>query len=246
MSRRFLVGLCLALLLALSETAHAGGAPALGLNWGKTVEPGEYVAMDGWSWFPEIMGCELPVKLKIKDSGGTTHSMGSIAHRNDDFVTEVSGFRTIPINTRAGNATIVGTQDIRLKVFGFGCLKVGSKDARLRNVKVLGELGNDPPRLTDVVAENASHGGGAAIRWNQSEAAGVTVELSYLFTPKHAISVGTLLQGDRTAGANALPFDGTFQGQPLPLGRYRVRIQAKDASGATSAYSRAEFMLGTG
>jgi hypothetical protein len=131
-------------------------------------------------------------------------------------------------------------------VFGFGCLTVASKQARLRNVKVLGELGNDPPRITDLAADTAWHGGTAAIHWNQSETATTTVELSYLFTPKHAISVGTLSDSERAGGANSLPFDGTFQGQPLPLGRYRVRMQAKDASGATSAFVRTEFTLGTG
>jgi hypothetical protein len=60
------------------------------------VEPGEYVALDGWSWFPEIMNCELPVKLRIKDSGGDSHGMGSIQHKNDDFATEVQRLQDDP------------------------------------------------------------------------------------------------------------------------------------------------------
>ena len=50
------------------------------------------------------------MRLRIKDSGGSTRSMGSIQHRNDDFPTEVSGFRPIPISTRSGNATIIGAR----------------------------------------------------------------------------------------------------------------------------------------
>jgi hypothetical protein len=246
MPRRALVGSWLVLFFALCGSANAGGSPALELYWGKTVEPGEVVGLRGWSWFPEIANCELPVRLRIKDSGGSSHGMGSIQHRNDDFPTEVSGFRPIPINTRAGTATIVASQELRIKVFGFGCFTIGSRKVSLRGVKVLGELGNDPPRVTNVAADTASHGGTAAIHWNQSEAANVAVELTYLFNPKHAIFVGTLFDGARPAGANALTFDGSYQGQPLPLGSYRVRLQAKDASGATSAYSRTEFILGTG
>lgn len=246
MPRRPLVAVCLALVLALPGSAYAGGSPALELYWGKTVEPGELVGVRGWSWFPEIANCELPVRLRIKDSGGDSHGMGSIQHRNSDFPTEVSGFRTIPINTRAGRATIIARQELRIKVFGLGCFAIGSRKVSLRNVNVLGELGNDPPRITGVTADTAWHGGTAAIHWNQSEAAAVTVQLTYLFNPKHAILVGTLSEGERPAGANALPFDGSFQGQPLPLGRYRVRMQAKDASGASSAFVRTEFTLGTG
>lgn len=246
MLRRPGVGLLLALFFALCGTAHAGGTAALSLGWGKTVEPGQLVALDGWSWFPEITSCELPVKLRIKDSGGRTQSMGSIQHKNDDFPTEVSGFRTIPISTRAGDATIIARQELKVRVFGFGCFAIGSRQVSLRHVTVLGELGNDPPRLTNAAADRAWHGGTAAIHWNQSETATVTVQLSFLFNSKHAIDVGTLFSGERPGGANALPFDGTFEGRPLPLGRYRVRIQAKDASGATSDFVRAEFTLGTG
>ena len=246
MHRRAVIGLWLALFFALCGSAYAGGTPALELYWGKTVEPGETVGLRGWSWFPEITSCELPVRLRIRDSGGDSHSMGSIQHRNDDFVTEVSGFRPIPVNTRAGRATIIARQELKVRVFGLGCFAIGSRQVRLRNVNVLGELGNDPPRISDLGADTASHGGNAAIRWNQSETAGITVQLTYIFNPKHAILVGTLFEGERPAGANALIFDGSFQGQPLPLGRYRVRVQAEDASGASSAFSRTEFTLGTG
>ena len=246
MPRRTLTGLWLVLFLALCGPAHAGGTAALSLNFGKTVEPGELVGLKGWSWFPEVTSCELPVRLRIKDSGGDSHGMGSIQHRNSDFPTEVSGFRTIPINTRAGRATIIARQELKVNVLGLGCFAIGSRQVRLRGVTVLGELGNDPPRLSDAAADTATHGGTGAIRWNQSETATATVELSFLFTSKLAIGVGTLFSGERPAGANTLPFDGTFEGSPLPLGRYRVRIQAKDASGASSAFVRAEFRLGTG
>lgn len=246
MPRRAVVGLWLALFLAVCGTSYAGGSPALELYWGKTVEPGEVVGLRGWSWFPEVSSCELPVRLRLKDSGGRTHGMGSIQHRNDDFPTEVSGFRTIPISTRSGKATIIARQELRVRVFGFGCFPIGSRQVRLRNVNVLGELGNDPPRITGVAADTASHGGPAAIHWSQSEPATVTVQLTYLFNSKHAILVGTLFEGERPGGSNSLPFDGSFQGQPLPLGRYRARLQAKDASGATSDFVRTEFTLGTG
>jgi hypothetical protein len=246
MPRRAVAGLCLTLFFAICGTAAAGGTPALELYFGKTVAPGDLVGIRGWSWFPEISSCELPVRLRIKDSGGSTRSMGSIQHRNDDFPTEVSGFRTIPISTRSGKATIIARQELKLRVFGLGCFAVGSRQVSLRNVTILGEAGNDPPRLTGAAADPAWHGGTAAIHWNQSETATATVQLSFLFNSKHAIDVGTLFSGERPAGANALPFDGTFEGAPLPLGRYRVRIQAEDASGAFSDFVRAEFNLGTG
>lgn len=246
MTRPARVALGLVLFLALAASARGGSFPGLELYWGKTVEPGGSVGIRGYSWFPQLTGCEMPVRLTLIDSGGHSLSMGTIKHRNDDFVGEVSGFKTIPVNARAGKATLRGRQELRVGVRHFGCFTIGSHTMRLRNVTVLGESGNDPPLIGNLAAEDAVHGSASAIRWNQSEAAAATVTLSFLFTPKRPIVVGTLLSGDRAAGANAIAFDGTFEGQPLPLGRYRARIQAKDASGAFSAIKTIDFSLGVG
>lgn len=246
MSRPARVALGLVLFLTLAGGARAGSFPGLELYWGKTVEPGDVVGIRGNSWFPQITGCEMPVHLRLIDSGGHSLSMGTIEHRNDDFVGEVSGFKTIPVNARAGTATLRGRQELRVGVKHFGCFTIGSHTIRLRNVKVLGESGNDPPVISNLAAEGATHGSSSAIRWTQSEAAAVTVTLSFLFTPKHPIVVGTLLAGERPAGGNEIAFDGTFEGQPLPLGRYRVKVQAKDASGAFSAIKKTDFSLGVG
>jgi hypothetical protein len=246
MTRLARVALGLLLFLALAASARGGSFPGLELYWGKTVEPGEVVGIRGNSWFPQITGCEMPVHLTLTDSGGHSLGMGTIKHRNDDFVGEVSGFKTIPVNARAGKATLRGRQELRVGVRHFGCFTIGSHTIRLRNVTVLGESGNDPPVIGNLAAEDAAHGSSSAIRWSQSEAAATTVTLSFLFTPKHPIVVGTLLSGDRPAGANAIAFDGMFDGQPLPLGRYRVKVQAKDASGAFSAIKKIDFSLGVG
>jgi hypothetical protein len=57
------------------------------------------------------------------------------------------------------------------------------------------------------------------------------------------VELGRLVAVHRTAGAQRIPFDGTFKGKALPRGRYRLEAFARDRSGRTHGPFRVRFRI---
>ena len=82
---------------------------------------------------------------------------------------------------------------------------------------------------------------GSKLTFKLSQAATVTVVIQRL-NRGHWVKVATL-KAKRAAGAGSIRIDGRAKRHPLPRGRYRLRVAAKNAAGMTSPMRSVNFKL---
>ena len=217
----------------------------------REVAPGEVVYTWGADWLPQN-NCDNRIRLKLKDSGGDTFSLGShkpanprVGFEGQEYPAALDAAPTVPDGVRPGSAKVWGQQEWAFKFPGFGCCELAQISSKRRSITILGETGNDPPRITGFDIADLPQGGPGSIAWTASEPCAATVEVRYLLAPGlHYDLPAVLTSRPSVAGANTVPYDATSEGRALPTGEYRAFMQCQEANGAKSSVSRDTFVVG--
>jgi hypothetical protein len=207
----------------------------------------------GADWLPPA-NCNNKIHLKLRDSGGESFSLGrfkpvnpKIAYEGEEYPAALEASPTIPDGARPGAAKIRGTQDWSFKFPGLGCFELFQISSARRSVTILGESGNDPPRITGFNIPDLPQGGPGSINWTASEPCAATVEIEYRLAPGMKYDLPAALAGHASvAGANTVPYDATSEGRALPAGEYRASMQCQEGNGAKSSISKDTFLVGFG
>ena len=213
--------------------------------------PGEVLYTWGSDWLPQN-NCDNRIRLRLRDSGGDTFSLGSFKPANprvgfegQEYPAALDATPTVPDGVRPGVARVSGKQEWAFKFPGFGCFEIAQITSAKRSITILGESGNDPPRITGFDIADLPQGGPGSIKWTASEPCAATVDVEYLLAPGMRYELPAALTGHGSvAEANAVPYDATSEGRALPTGEYRAFMQCQDASGAKSSISRDTFLVG--
>ncbi|MGH2838149.1 MAG: hypothetical protein ACRDJY_07350 [Thermoleophilaceae bacterium] len=213
--------------------------------------PGEVVYTWGADWLPQN-NCDNRIRLKLRDSSGDTFSLGShkpanprVGFEGQEYPAALDATPTVPDGVRPGTAKVWGKQEWAFKFPGFGCFELAQITSDRRSITILGESGNDPPRITGFDVANLPQGGPGTIKWTASEPCAATVEAEYLLAPGMKYDLPAVLTGHPSvAGANTASYDATSEGRALPTGEYRAFMQCQEANGAKSSISRDTFVVG--
>lgn len=247
---------------ALAAGAFAPGLPAsqaafFDVTLTPTVEPSENSVAPGSSvnfWGSDWLtpNCDNKIHLRLRDSGGHTFSLGRftpasprVFFENQEYPAALDASPTIPDGVRPGPAKVWGRQEWSFKFPGLGCFELAQISSKKSSITILGESGNDPPRITGFQVVDLLQGQAGSIQWSASEPCAATVELDYRLAPGYRTGLPAPVAGHASvAGANSVPFDATSEGRVLPAGEYEAFMQCQEAGGAKSSVVRDSFLVG--
>lgn len=227
----------------------------------RPVTAGEKALVFGTGWIPPFTCKEKgQVKLTVKVPGDERRKLGKldpfggginigtgsteipfgeqpreqVPFKPGFSLANIAGSVTIPEETKGGTGKVRGEQDIYFRIPIWGkCVKLGIGTSEKTAVEVL-PAKFDSTVITDLRLLNNAAQQAAPVKllWSLSRGGRARVTLHHLFTKKQAVPVATLFEGDRDAGANDHTFPMSFDGKPLPAGRYRLTVELEDRPGS--------------
>ena len=205
-----------------------------------TITPGGTMSLQSSGWAGKAGTCSNKVKFKIKDSNGTSFTIGNFSARFSLF--EDAGpywvYRRsvdVPSGIAPGRATLVGYQSWEVGFAGLGCVRLFEHDAK-RPITIAGAVGNDPPVIEDLSVPEVPQGVGTPITWTASEPCSMEIALFAEVRRGELAEIGSIASDIAgVAGPNQYLWDGSIDGSYLPPGTHRLRARCTDASGGGSA-----------
>jgi hypothetical protein len=263
-SSRHLGGLLLAAVVGTAATvgilttSASGGPeattglldPTVKIPFENVAIPGEKLYLTGGDWLNPT-NCANKIEIKIRDSANHTASAGKLKPKNPDVLYEgqeypaaLDGSVTVPNGLKPGPGKVWGYQRWQWKFAG-DCKTISTQSSPKVNVTISGELGNDPPVITNFTVPDLAQAVPGQMSWTASEACDATIHLEQELAPGIFVDFGNLT-APAVAGSNQLPFDATMSGQPLPIGVYRAVLQCQDQSSSRSAPKVDRFTVRVG
>lgn len=225
--------------------AHAESS-SLEVLYDTSFAPGDFVWLNGETGWFRPTNCPNKPVATLTDSLGHSFNLGPVAFDQSETNSPpyvVAGFYgpvELPLGVAAGGAHITVRQKFEFKLPVIGCFELASKQATV-SLTIDGAAGDNPPKLSSVhipgvIVQRKS----TTISWSLSKAATVDVSVGYQFNASKIfwLDLGSV---PASAGAGSFAWNGTFQGQALPIGNYALRVGATDAANEQATPVSVEF-----